>query len=119
MLYHVPSRSKSSTSGLATGFAARNALRSAISDHVPSELTRMTPFGTVGTPCEQPAPASRAYSLSPMKATLETPLTRLAIARLVWLEGRASTTVVTTLSLLTFETRPPSIGSFVLPVYGP
>src|SRR5436190_596277 len=42
----------------------------------------------------------------------------LPTAGLVWLEGRPVTTVVTTPSGLTFEIRPPSTGSFVLPVYG-
>ena len=60
MLYHVPSGSKSSGSGLATGFAGWNALRSAISYHDPLRSTLMTPFGTSGTPCEQPAPPSSA-----------------------------------------------------------
>ena len=60
MLYHVPSGSKSSGSGLATGCAAWKALRFAISFHLPCWPTLMTPFGTVGTPCEQPAPDSRA-----------------------------------------------------------
>ena len=51
-----------------------------------------------------------------MKATLETPLTRLPLAGLVWLEGSAFTTVVTTPCGLIFEMRPPSTGSSVLPV---
>ena len=58
MLYQVPSGSKSSSSGLATGCASWNALRFASSDHVPLGPTLITPFGTFGTPCEQPAPAS-------------------------------------------------------------
>ena len=96
MLYHVPSGSKSPGSGLATGCAAWKALR--FGDQLPLAVrpTLMTPLGTVGTPCEQPAPASRAYSWRPMKATLETPLTRPPLAGLVWLEGSAFTTVVTT-----------------------
>lgn len=53
-----------------------------------------------------------------MNATLETPLTRLPRAALVWLDGRASTTVVTTPPGLTFEIRPPSTESLVLPLYG-
>jgi hypothetical protein len=53
-----------------------------------------------------------------MNATLETPLTRLPIAGLVWLEGRPDATVVTTPPRLTFEIRPPRTGSLVLPVYG-
>ena len=60
MLNHVPSGSKSSGSGWATGCAFWKALRFAISVHVPPGPTLMTPFGTVGTPCEQPAPDSRA-----------------------------------------------------------
>ena len=58
MLYQVPSGSKSSSSGLATGCAFWNALRFATSSHEPFGLTWITPFGTLGTPCEQPAPAS-------------------------------------------------------------
>ena len=46
-----------------------------------------------------------------MKATLETPLTRLPRAGLVWLEGSAFTTVVTTPDRLIFEMRPPRTGS--------
>jgi hypothetical protein len=53
-----------------------------------------------------------------MKATLETPLTRLPSAGLVWLDGRALTTVETLPVGLTFEMRPPRTGSLVLPVYG-
>ena len=53
-----------------------------------------------------------------MKATLETPLTRLPIAALVWLDGSASTTVETGPPGVTFEIRPPSTGLLVLPVYG-
>ena len=60
MLYQVPSGSKSSSSGLATGCAFWNALRFAIIFHVPLRPTWITPFGTWGTPCEQPAPASSA-----------------------------------------------------------
>jgi hypothetical protein len=58
MLYQVPSGSKSSSSGLATGCEAWNALRFAIIVHELPGPTRKTPLGTVGTPCEQPAPAS-------------------------------------------------------------
>ena len=53
-----------------------------------------------------------------MKATLQTPLTRLPRAGLVWLEGSAFTTVLTTPAGLTFEMRPPRTGSPVLPLYG-
>ena len=51
-----------------------------------------------------------------MNATLETPLTKLPMAGLVWLEGRPIATVVTTPPGSTFEIRPPRTGSFVLPV---
>ena len=51
-----------------------------------------------------------------MKATAETPLTRLPTAALVWLEGSASTTVETTPRRLTREMRPPSARLCVLPV---
>ena len=60
MLYQVPSGVKSSGSGWATGCAFWNALRFAISLHVPCLATLMTPFGILGTPCEQPAPDSSA-----------------------------------------------------------
>ena len=53
-----------------------------------------------------------------MKATLETPLTRLPRAGLVWLEGSALTTVVTWPARLIFAMRPPSFWLWVLPVYG-
>jgi hypothetical protein len=53
-----------------------------------------------------------------MKATLVTPVTRLPSAGAVWLEGSASTTVVTLPLASTFEIRPPRTGSSVLPVYG-
>ena len=53
-----------------------------------------------------------------MNATLETPLTRLPSAGLVWLDGSALTTVETAPAGLTFEIRPPRTGSFTLPVYG-
>ena len=53
-----------------------------------------------------------------MKATLETPLTRLPIAALVWLDGSPRTTVSTWPLGVTFEMRPPSAGLPVLPVYG-
>ena len=54
-----------------------------------------------------------------MKATLETPLTRLPRAGLVWVEGSAFTTVVTLPDRLIFEMRPPRTGSLVLPRYRP
>ncbi len=60
MLNHEPSGSKSSSSGCATGWLRWYALRSATSVQLWSGLTRTTPFGMDGTPCEQPAPASKA-----------------------------------------------------------
>ena len=51
-----------------------------------------------------------------MKATLETPLTTLPRAGLVWLDGSASTTVETTPARLILEMRPPSVRLCVLPV---
>ena len=51
-----------------------------------------------------------------MKATLETPLTRLPVAGVVWLEGSAFTTVVTTPAGLIFEIRPPRTRLWLLPV---
>ena len=56
MLYHVPSGSKSATSGFATGCDLWKALRFAIRLHLPPWCTRITPLGTFRTPCEQPAP---------------------------------------------------------------
>jgi hypothetical protein len=38
-----------------------NSLRFATIVHDPLEATRITPFGTLATPCEQPAPASSPY----------------------------------------------------------
>ena len=95
-----------------------NALRSAMSYHLPSRWTLKTPLGTVGTPCEHPAPPSSPYRWSPMKATLVTPVTRPPRAGAVWLEGSAFTTVVTLPFGSTLEIRPPRTGSSVLPVYG-
>ena len=51
-----------------------------------------------------------------MKATLETPLARLPVAGVVWLEGSASTTVETTPARLIREMRPPRARLCVLPV---
>ena len=51
-----------------------------------------------------------------MKATLETPLGRFPEASLVWLDGSAFTTVVTTPDGLIFAMRPPSLQLWVLPV---
>src|SRR6476469_8106719 len=53
-----------------------------------------------------------------MNATLETPLTRLPSAGLVWLDGSPRTTTERAPAGVTFEIRPPSTGLFVLPVYG-
>ena len=50
MLYQVPSGSKSSGSGCATGCFFWKALRFAISFQVPYRPTLMTPLGTPGTP---------------------------------------------------------------------
>src|SRR5438105_2116391 len=95
-----------------------NVLRSATTVQlVPS--TRKTAFGTVGTPCEQPAPASSPYRCPCRNATSATPLTSGTGIGCVWLEGSASTTVETVPSGATFEIRPPRAGSLVLPVYGP
>jgi len=51
-----------------------------------------------------------------MKATLETPLTTLPAAGLVWLDGSAFTTVVTVPDRLIFAMRPPRTRLWVLPV---
>ena len=51
-----------------------------------------------------------------MKATLDTPLTRLPVAFVVWSEGSACTTVLTTPAGLIFAIRPPSLRLCVLPV---
>jgi len=53
MLYQVPSGSKSASSTTAGGCVARYALRSATIVQLPFAFTRKTPFGIVGTPCEQ------------------------------------------------------------------
>ncbi len=74
MLYQVPSGSKSSSSGFATGCVLRNALRFAIGVVVPFEFTRRIALSASACPWEQPAPASSAYSVLPMKATSATPL---------------------------------------------
>ena len=89
-----PARSPPS-SGFATGCAAWNALRFAI----------MRPAAVVADPDDAVGDARHAVRAAgagqqrvqrwPMKATLETPLTRLPSAGLVWLEGSALTTVVT------------------------
>src|SRR6266404_269156 len=116
MLYQDPSGSKSLSvlplvgSGCATGKAIRNALRLAIKSRLPSALTRITPFGiagTCGTPCEQPAPPSKTYRVLPIKATSAAPLIRLPVCGLDWLDGRLSTTVVTTPLALILEMREP------------
>src|SRR5690349_3804545 len=118
MLNQVPSGSKSSASGWATGCVRWKRLRFAISDQLPWWPTRMTPLGTLGTPCEHPAPASSAYRWWPTKATLETPLTRLPSAGAVWLDGSPRTTTERTPAGVTLEIRPPSTGFPLLPVYG-
>src|ERR1700752_3804314 len=76
---------------------------------------RIKPFGTLGTPCEQPAPARIAYRRRPMNAISATPLTREPRAALVWLDGSPSTTVVRLPSESNFEIREPT----GLPRYGP
>jgi len=118
MLNQVPSGSKSAASGCATGCVRWKRLRFAISDQLPSRCTRMTPLGTLGTPCEQPAPASSAYRWWLTNATLETPLTRLPSAGLVWLDGSPRATTERTPAGVTCEIRPPSTGFPLLPVYG-
>src|SRR5262249_46480475 len=95
MLYQVPSGSKSSGSGLATGLLFWKALRLAMVVVEPSALTRKMVLSVSASPCEQPAPASNPYSVSPTNFTSETPLTRLPSNGLVWLDGRPSATVVT------------------------
>src|SRR5262245_1108058 len=96
-----------------------NSLRFAIIVQDPFEATRITPFGTAATPCEQPAPASTAYIWLPTKATSATPLISGPTPGAVWLEGSPLAKVVRTPAGDTFEMRPPLTGSFVLPVYGP
>ena len=54
MLYQVPSGSKSSSSGCATGWAA-GTRRGPRSPSTSVGFTRITLFGTLGTPCEHPA----------------------------------------------------------------
>src|ERR1700730_16202209 len=94
-LYQVPSGSKSPVSGLATGCAARNAERSAIMLVDPFLCTRTSEFEVPWSPCEQPAPDIRAPSWSSSaKPTSATPLTRLPIWGLVWLDGSPEATVL-------------------------
>src|SRR6267154_5656025 len=114
MLYHVPSGSKSASSGFLTGCRFWNTDRSAIIVVLPSVFTRSTPLSVPARPCEQPAPAKIAYSVLPTKATSATPLTKLPWLAIVWLEGKLSTTVVTFPSAPIFEIRPVNP-----PVYGP
>src|ERR1700682_3698389 len=105
MLYHVPSGSKSSGWGLATGWLFWNVDRLATVVVLPSAFTRSTPLRVLASPWEQPAPAKSAYSVLPMNATSATPLTRLPWFAGVWSEGRLSATVVTVLSGAIFEIR--------------
>src|SRR5437868_6784770 len=79
MLYHVPSGSKSSGSGLATGWVFWKRLRLATKVVWSLESTRITPLFVPASPCEHPAPASSPYSLPSTKATSATPLTKLPI----------------------------------------
>ena len=91
--YQVPSGSKSAGSGFATGLALMNALRSATWVVVPSALTRTIPLSTSAWPCEQPAPASSAYSVWLMNAISATPLRKLR-AGPVWSDGSPAATTV-------------------------
>ena len=89
------------------------ALRSATWVVEPSALTRMMPLSTSAWPWEQPAPASSAYRVSPMKATSATPLRKFR-GGAVWSEGRPPATTV----------RDPSgakrrMSALDPPVYGP
>src|SRR5581483_3182430 len=95
MLYQVPSGSKSSSSGRATGFALTNALRSAICVVDPSSFTRRIPLSACRNPCEQPAPDSSAYSVCPTNATSATPLVRPPESGDVELDGSPVATGVT------------------------
>src|SRR5579863_4885443 len=111
----VPSGSKSSGDGLATGLLARNVLRSASIVHVPlTTSTSITPLGVPETPWEQPAPASKAYIVDPTKAISATPLTSDPCALLVWLDGRLSTIVDRACNSPMREMR-----AVLPPVYGP
>ena len=92
MLYHVPSGSKSSSSGFATGCALMKSLRSATCVVVPLGFTRRTALSTVAFPCEQPAPVSSAYIVLPMNATSATPLWKFR-GGADWSDGRPPTTV--------------------------
>src|SRR5215472_3349845 len=96
MLYQVPSGSKSPGFGCAAGWDFRNRLRSATGVVVPSGLTRRIELSVPQRPCEQPAPASSAYSRPPANATSATPLTSEPSAGEVWLDGRPPATVVRT-----------------------
>jgi len=81
---------------------------------LPSGFTRNTVLLVPASPCEHPAPASIPYSVSPMNATSATPLTSPPDKGLVWLDGKCSTTGVTTPAALIFEMR-----EVKAPVYGP
>src|SRR5690242_4457049 len=115
MLYQVPSGSKSSASGCATGCAFWNELRSATRIGLPVALRRKTPFTVLSTPCEQPLPAVSTYIVPPIQSMSAGPLVRLPVAAVVWLDGKRSVTVVRTPLLSTLEMRPPRRA----PLYGP
>src|SRR5678816_3085083 len=115
MFHHVPSGSKSSGSGLATGWVFWNALRFATSVAAPVELMRTTALSRPRTPCEQPAPPISAYMVLPMNAMSATPLVSAPVCALVWLDGSLLVTVVRTPCGVIFEILPPT----ELPVYGP
>src|SRR5580704_289211 len=115
-LYQVPSGSKSARSGLAAGCDIKKALRSATwVTRWCSGSTRRTALTVPARPCEQPAPASTAYSRRPMKATSATPLTKLPTAALVVLDGNPSTTV----ARLPVCTSIREIRAVIPPAYGP
>src|SRR5262245_16009539 len=94
MLYHVPSGSKSpgQQSGLATGLAAWNALRSATSLVVLAAMfTRKRLLWVPASPCEQPAAASMPYSCPSRNFTSATPLVSAPLSGDVELEGKPPT----------------------------
>jgi len=87
MLYQVPSGSKSSGSGFATGCALMKALRFATCVVVPFAFTRRIELSVPRSPCEQPAPDWSAYSVCPMNSTSATPLVKAPDSGDVELDG--------------------------------
>src|SRR6476469_10400646 len=110
MLYQLPSGSKSSASGCATGCARSHLLRFASILSFPFSFTRLRLDGSSGCPCEQPTPII-TYILLSENAMSAGPSTAP-----VWLraDGSPSATVVRLPAIVTREIRPVNP-----PVHGP